>query len=160
MPKIILTILLCAPLAAFASPAVTIDLTLPEMDVDPYHKPFVVAWLETPRREGVTTIEVWYDQTDWLKDMRQWWRKLGRASGKTLDGVTGATRQPGRYQIVWHGKDVNGEPVPAGEYLLSLEAAREEGGRSYLRQLITLGQPGSYTLDANPELGPVTITVH
>lgn len=31
-----------------------IELTLPDLDVQPYHRPYVAVWLETPERKHVT----------------------------------------------------------------------------------------------------------
>ena len=54
----------------------------------------------------VTNLAVWYqlDKRDdkgeqWLKDMRQWWRRSGRSASMPLDGVSGATQQPGVHSV-------------------------------------------------------------
>lgn len=143
-----------------AGVSVEITVELPKLDVDPYHKPYVAVWLETPNRKGVTTIAVWHGKDTWLKDMRQWWRKLGRAGKETLDGISGASRKPGVYTIQWDGKDSAGNAVPNGEYLLNVEASREEGGRSYSRQKIQLGSEQVHVLKADLELGEITIKVN
>src|SRR5690606_33055924 len=54
-----------------------IQIEIPAIDASPYHRPYVAIWLETTEREGVETIAVWHEQEEWLRDMRQWWRKLG-----------------------------------------------------------------------------------
>ena len=50
----------------------------------------------------VTTLALWYDLDNpkdegdkWLKDIRQWWRRVGRDVEVPIDGVTSATRAPG-----------------------------------------------------------------
>lgn len=162
------TILLGASLQA---QAVTMDISLtqPTIKASPYHKPYVAVWLETPERQGVTTIMLWYQTHDegqksdkgkkWLKDLRQWWRKLGRDDSKAglVDGYSGATRLPKTYQLTWDGKDATGKPVPLGEYWINVEAAREDGGRSFVRETINLSQAGKVTLKADQEIGPVTV---
>lgn len=133
-----------------------IDVTIPELDVNPYHKPYVAVWLETPKRQYVTTITLWADDMEWYKDLRQWWRKASR-SKQSFDGVTGATKKPGNYQITWSGKDANGKTVPAGSYLLNIEASREEGGREFIKSKITIDQQGHVSVIGKRELGQISI---
>lgn len=125
--------------AAQETPVVSIHFTLPKLDVSPYHRPYVAVWLETPKRRYVTTIALWADDAEWHKDLRQWWRRASR-SPASFDSVTGATRRPDAHQIHWQGRDLNNEIVPGGEYLLNIEVVREEGGRDFIRQPITLNQ--------------------
>ena len=140
---------------------VEINFTLPALDASPYHRPYVAVWIETGERKGVHTIAVWHEQEEWLRDMRQWWRKLGRSNPQAYDSVTGATRKPGDYQLLWNGKTNDGTSVPAGEYYLNLEAAREEGGRDFVRQKIVLGSDSTqaFNLEGEKELGKITIKV-
>lgn len=146
--------------SANAKSSVVVTLTVPKLDVDPYHKPYIAVWVETPSREGIITLAVWHEKDTWLKDIRQWWRKLGRAAEENLDGVSGATRKPGTYTVEWDGKDQQGNPLPAGEYLINVEASREEGGRSYARENIQLGQSSRQVVAADNELGEIIIEVN
>lgn len=134
---------------------IDIQVEIPTLKVDPYHRPFVAAWIETPKRKGVATITVMYDDAEWLKDLRQWWRKQGRRM-KDVDGVSSATRKPGPHQIQW-----DASKLPDGEYLLCLEAAREAGGREFIRIPIQLGNDKAQTLQAqgNNELGNITVLI-
>lgn len=146
--------------SASADSDVLITVEVPELNVDPYHKPYVAIWVETPKRKGLATLAVWHGKDTWLKDMRQWWRKLGRAGEEPLDGVSGATRKPGVYTISWNGKDNQGQALPAGEYLINIEASREEGGRSYVRQKIQLGSDQTFVIEPDLELGKITVQVN
>jgi hypothetical protein len=162
MKTFFLTMLLSlSPLLAQAE-SINIDLTLPTLEVSPYHRPYVAVWLETTDRRGIETIAAWYEKDDWLKDMRQWWRKLGKSNPKRYDAVSGATRKPGKHHIQWTVIDSQGKPIPKGEYYLCLEAAREAGGRDFLRQKITLGnrETQTYSLNGDIELGEINITIH
>lgn len=137
-------------------PEVKIDIEIPDLKVSPYHRPYVAIWLETESREGVTTIAVWHEKDEWLKDLRQWWRKCGRYEG--VDGVSGATRKPGQYSLTWDGKNPAGESIQPGTYYLNFESAREEGGREFLRQKIELrGGPQSFEIQGTSELGLVKV---
>ena len=52
--------------------------------------------------------------------------------------VARPTREPGKYDVIWDGKDDQGKPVARGEYTLSIEAAREHGTYQIIRQAIQL----------------------
>ena len=85
-------ILTTASLSAAAAPALAADLSvsieLPRINSAAYHRPYVAVWIEKPDQSAVQTLAVWYhpgsrnsqgDGTDWLRDLRAWWRKGGRA---------------------------------------------------------------------------------
>ncbi|WP_415891112.1 DUF2271 domain-containing protein [Neptuniibacter sp. SY11_33] len=137
-----------------------IELTIPQIATSKYQRPFVAVWVEQKgQRKAVSTISVWFDDKKWLKDIRRWWRKAGRY-GQAVDGVTGATRAPGGYTLKWDGTDNQGKELPEGEYTLYLEAVREHGDRTLLKQKIALGKGQQvYKLDAGAELGPVNISI-
>ncbi len=151
-------VLLCS--TSHAESVLEITLEVPEIDAEPYHRPYIAIWLETPEREAINTLSVWHEKDTWLKDMRQWWRKLGRSGKENLDGISGATRKPGSYTIAWDGLDSDGKKVSQQELLLNIESVREEGGRSYLRQAITIGKKATIQLDKDNEVGPIQIKVY
>jgi hypothetical protein len=135
-----------------------IELTLPDLDVQPYHRPYVAVWLETPERKHVTTVALWVEKAEWFKDLRQWWRKAGK-SDANFDGVTGATKRPSTYTINWNGTDLDGKAVTAGKYLLNLEVVREEGGRDYTRVELDLNKDGKITIDGTNEFSQSFVTI-
>ena len=135
-----------------------IELTIPELQVNPYHKPYVAIWLEQENRQYVTTIALWADDMEWYKDLRQWWRKAGR-SQLPFDSATGATKKPGTYQIDWSGKDNQGKSVPAGTYYLKIEASREEGGREFVKTKVHIDKKNQLTLAGSKELGQINIQI-
>ena len=98
-----------APAVASAAD-LTVNVTVPRINSGSYHRPYVAVWIETPDQNAVRTLAVWYQQTrnaegdgkDWLKDMRTWWRKGGRAMALPADGVSGATRAPGQHTRLVH----------------------------------------------------------
>jgi hypothetical protein len=150
--------LLVAGLLAAPAGAASVSITIPQLKVAEYHRPYVAAWLEPAAGGDAQTLLVWYDVkktgaepgTKWLADLRSWWRKGGRSLKLPADGISGTTRAPGAYQI----------PLPAnlkaGAYILHVEAARETGGRELVSVPINLpAASGSGTGKA--ELGSVTI---
>ena len=122
---------LLASLVATPATAGTVTITLPRVAIAEYKKPYVVGWIEPAGGGAAHTLFVWYDVkkvgreagTKWLNDLRSWWRKGGRSMKLPADGVSGATRGPGSYKV---NLPTN---LPAGQYILSVEAAREHGGR-------------------------------
>ncbi|MCY1228064.1 hypothetical protein D9M68_917410 [compost metagenome] len=91
--------------------------------------------------------------------MRQWWRKAGRDLSMPADGISGATRAPGEHTVSFRdGKNPLGK-LPAGDYQLVVEAAREVGGRELVRVPFTWPPQSAQTARArgDHELGGVTV---
>ena len=137
-------VLLPVTLSAVVGPAMAADVKLtvgiPRLNVAEYHRPYVAMWLERPDQSFVGNIAVWYDLklkdnegTKWLKDMRQWWRRIGRELKMPVDGLSSATRAPGEHQVVVDPQKAPLAGLAPGEYHLVVEAAREVGGREILR---------------------------
>lgn len=163
--KLCLALVLMCSYLNFASAeqfTLSIEVEVPDIKAEPYHRPYIAVWLETPKRKGVHTFAFWAEQEDWYKDLRQWWRKIGRKKSPQYDAVTGATRKPGRYQLSWQGQLSTGQQLPAGDYVLHFESVREQGSREYLRQKVSLatGEKQQYHLSGNTELGQITIAIH
>lgn len=151
---------LCFPLLStplLSAPALAADLSiklsLPQLDVAAYHRPYVAMWIEGADQSVVANLTVWYDLkkkenggSKWLPDVRQWWRKSGRDLQMPLDGVTGATRGPGEHSLDFTSAKAPLDKLPAGEYQLVVEAAREAGGREVVRVPFTwAAKPGKTT---------------
>jgi len=157
--------LMAAPAAA-ADLAVSVEI--PRLSVAEYHNPYVAIWIEKPDQTAVKTLAVWYDVKlknqegeTWLKDMRQWWRRAGRAMTLPADGVSGATRAPGRHQVTFSGGKPPLGTLPAGSYNVVVEAAREVGGREMVRIPFQWPPkaPASGKAAGESELGAVTLTL-
>lgn len=151
--------------------AQTLDLTIaiPRLTVAEYHRPYVAIWLEkagtAPR-----TIAVWYDfdlkgnegaGTKWLRDMRQWWRAVGRTMSFPADGVTGATKAPGTHKVSFVGGRGGMPTLSGGDYTLVIEAAREVGGREVVKIPFTWNGSKAVTARAagKSELGAVIVNL-
>lgn len=160
---------LSIPMAAFAADlALTVEI--PRLEVAEYHRPYVAIWVEKPDQSFAGNLAVWYDLkmrnkegTKWLKDMRSWWRKSGRELDMPVDGLSGATRAPG-VQTLSFGASSALQSLPAGEYHLVVEAAREVGGRELVRVPFTWPGKGAVKaatskVSGEQELGAVSVTV-
>ncbi|NYE23235.1 DUF2271 domain-containing protein [Pigmentiphaga litoralis] len=118
----------------------TVKVEIPRLNVAEYHRPYVAVWIEGPDQTVASNLAVWYDMklkenegTKWLKDMRQWWRRTGRELTMPVDGVSGATRAAGEHRLTFTEGKAPMARLPAGQYQLVVEAAREVGGRELLR---------------------------
>ncbi|CAN7283426.1 DUF2271 domain-containing protein [Brevundimonas sp. LjRoot202] len=152
---------------AAATPAFAADLTvsveIPRLSVAAYHRPYVAVWIERPDNTAVRTLAVWYEVAntaegkDWLKDMRTWWRRGGRSLALPADGVSSATKAPGRHTVTVRGARLSN--LPAGDYVMVVEAARELGGRESVRIPFRWGAPNTARAAGSNELGAVSVTV-
>lgn len=145
-----------------------VNVELPELGVAEYHKPYVAIWIEDSSNKAVADLAVLYDLKmknkegeDWLKDMRQWWRKSGRSLTMPVDGVSGATKGPGKHQFDFVMGQSPLTQLAAGEYKLRVEAAREVGGRELINIPFTWPVNEITTLNAQgeSELGAIEITL-
>ncbi len=161
-----------AMLAAMSLPLqaadVSVSVELPKLNVAEYHKPYVAVWIEDISNAVVSNLAVWYDYEmrnnegeKWLKDMRQWWRRIGRTLDMPVDGVTGATKGPGQYDLNFTAGKAQLAQLPAGDYRLQVEAAREVGGRELVSIPFTWPQKKGVTLNAqgSAELGAVALSI-
>ena len=156
-----------AALATISAPAMAADLTvsveIPRLSVAAYHRPYVAVWIERPDQTAVRTLAVWYEVSntaegkDWLKDMRTWWRRGGRAMTMPADGISSATKAPGRHAVTVSGARLSN--LPAGDYVMVVEAARELGGREAVRVPFRWGAANTGRASGSNELGAVSVTV-
>lgn len=117
-----------------------VKVEVPRLNVAEYHRPYLSVWVERPDQSVAATLAVWYDVKKkdkegekWLKDLRQWWRRAGRDLQMPVDGVSGATRAAGEHQLSFGDAKGPLAKLPAGDYLLMVEAAREVGGREVVK---------------------------
>ena len=166
--KLRYSIALSLPLASATAMAADLALKLdvPQLNVAEYHRPYIAAWLENADQKVVANIAVLYDTkkkdnagTKWLKDMRQWWRKSGRELTMPMDGVSGATKAPGELTLNIPKGAL--DKLPAGQYTVLVEAAREAGGREVVK--VPLAWPpksaANVTGQGKEELGAVVVQV-
>lgn len=142
----------------------TVTVEIPRISSASYHRPYVAMWIEQADQTAVQTLAVWYDTKlpngegkDWLKDLRTWWRKGGRAMTLPADGVSGATRAPGRQTVTIPAARLRN--LPAGQYNLVVEAARELGGREAVRVPFRWGGANTGRAAGTTELGAVSVAV-
>jgi hypothetical protein len=146
----------------------TVKFELPQLNVAEYHKPYVAIWIERADQGVANTLAVLYDVkkrdnagTKWVKDLRTWWRKAGRDVTLPMDGVSGATRTAGVQTLTFPAARAGLDKLPAGDYRLVIEAAREAGGRELVRVPFTWQPNGKVAASAagKEELGTVSVAI-
>lgn len=159
-------VLLLSP--ALQAGSLDLSIEIPRLQVAEYHRPYVAVWLENERNEA-TQLAVWYDVgmkdnggLEWLKDMRQWWRRGGRTLELPIDGLSGATRAPGVHTLSFSTDDAPLADLPAGEYRLRVEGAREVGGRELLEIPFSwpLQQVQTFEVNGSDELGRINLSIN
>ncbi|MFL9814581.1 DUF2271 domain-containing protein [Stutzerimonas sp. VN223-3] len=164
---------LLLPLTLISAPIMAADLQvsveIPRLQVAEYHRPYVALWLERPDQSHVADLAVWYDVKlkdeegeKWLKDLRQWWRRSGRSLDLPVDGVSAATRAVGSHELNFDDSKAPLKDLPAGEYRLVVEAAREVGGRELLRVPFSWPpqEKQSHRAQGESELGNISLTLN
>lgn len=136
---------------------VSIALELPAIGGGRYRRPYVAVWIEDANGKPVRTIDVWGNSPKYTKDLTDWWKFA--KDNPTVRALTRATRNPGKYTLVWDGKDDAKKPLPQGTYTVKVEVHREHG--KHLRQSgkIECGaEKAEVKLAKNDESGEVVVT--
>ena len=168
--KLSRSLALTLPLASSWAMAadLSVKFELPQLNVAEYHKPYVAVWIERADQSVANTLAVLYDVkkrdnggTKWVKDLRTWWRKAGRDVTLPLDGVSGATRAAGVQALTFPAARAGLDQLPAGDYKLVIEAAREAGGRELVRVPFHWQPNGkaNATASGKEELGTVSLAI-
>lgn len=126
-----------------------------------YHRPYVAVWVEDGNGRPVRTLSLWVQTNGrgprYFHELRRWFgasRDTQDAGGPDLVAtVSSATRLPGRYTVIWNGRDDRGRVVDQGTYRILLEAAREHGSYQLMQQEMALGaEPKAADLGSNEEI--------
>ncbi|MBS1719041.1 MAG: DUF2271 domain-containing protein [Armatimonadetes bacterium] len=125
----------------------SIDLEIASQEGFRVHRPYVAVYIEDAQGRPVRTIGLWVQTSRrgprWIPDLRRWFR--GESSRKEADGgdlvqtVSSATREAGKYNLVWDGKNDKGKAVEQGEYTVYIEAAREHGTYQLISKTVKIG---------------------
>lgn len=146
----------------------SLTVAIPRLDVSEYHRPYLAAWIEGADGRAIANLAVWYDVkkrdnegVKWLKDMRQWWRRIGRETDLPLDGVSGATRPAGEHTLRFDTAVSPFADLKPGTYEIVVEAAREVGDREVVRLPLAWPQTGPAHAETRGklELGTVSVSL-
>ena len=137
---------------------VTVSLELPKIaGGGRYRKPYVAIWIENTDEKIVRTVTVWGNKPRWLPELTGWW-KLAKGDQDFVKTITKATRNPGKYDVVWDGKDDKGNPLPRGTYTIKVEVHREHGKHLYQSgKIVCEGEIATDTFEKNAESEAVVV---
>jgi thiamine biosynthesis lipoprotein ApbE len=147
---------------------VDFEINKPPGGDGPYRRPYIAIWVEDAKGFAVRNLVLWLSQGgsgpfQWLPELRRWYRaekarKLVAKSDMVMT-ISRPTRPPGRYSVIWDGKDDQGKLVPDGPYTLFIDAAREHGTYQTLRKSMDLtGKPFVEELKGNVEVKSATVS--
>ena len=146
---------------------VNFEINQPEAPPGRYRRPFVAVWVEDTNGAQVRTLTLWVSMGgsgpfQWLPDLKRWYQAeedRKRAENKDIFfTVARPTRQPGKYSVIWDGKDNHGKQLDAGEYTIHVEAAREHGTYQSIRKHVALSdKPFREDLKGNVEIKSASI---
>jgi thiamine biosynthesis lipoprotein len=135
---------------------VKVKLELPAMG-GRYRRPYVAVWVEDADGKPVRTVTVWGSNQRWISTLSGWW-KVGKEDKALVKAVTRATRQPGKYEVVWDGKDDAGKALPQGTYTIKVEVHREHGKDvTQTGKLECKAEAVKLTLEKNAETEETTV---
>lgn len=130
-----------------------------------FHNPYIAVWLEDASGALVRTVSLWYKAAEakYTQELRRWYTddraRIAKGGADTRTTISGPTRVPGSYSVVWDGKTDTGTQAPQGAYFVCIEAAREQGPYELIRDSITLGTAGlTKALTPNGELSAAAVT--
>jgi FAD:protein FMN transferase len=146
---------------------VNLEINRPQADAGRYRRPYVVVWVEDSEGKSVRTVSLWVSSGgagpfQWIPDLKRWYaadeERKRHDDRELVLTVARPTRQPGKYRVIWDGKDDSKRPLPAGEYTVSIEAAREHGTYQVIRKKVTIGdRPFTEELKGNVEIRAASI---
>jgi FAD:protein FMN transferase len=146
---------------------VNFEINHPEAEKGRYRRPYVAVWIEDGEGKQVRTLALWVSlggsgPFQWLPDLKRWYksdedRKLAEKKDIFFT-ISRPTRPPGKYKLIWDGKDNHGTQLGGGEYTIFIEAAREHGTYQSIRRQVSLSnKPFSEDLKGNVEIRSASI---
>lgn len=130
-----------------------------------YRRPYIAVWIEDKDDLAIRTLALWLQKDNpgprWHRDLRRWYRADQERQLvddiDLIETISAATRPPGKYKIVWDGKDDSGKLVPTGKYRLFVEVAREHGTYQLMQHELNLdGKPFDFSMDGNVEIKSIS----
>jgi thiamine biosynthesis lipoprotein len=145
---------------------VKLEINHPNTGKRRYQRPYLAVWVEDKKGSSVRTLTLWVQSTKhgsrWIPDLKHWYRsdqaRRGVEDTDLVATIARPTRAPGKYDIIWDGKDDQGKPVGAGEYTLYIEAAREHGTYQSIQQALRIDdRPFVKELKGNVEVKAASV---
>lgn len=147
---------------------VDFEINRPDATGGRYRRPYVAVWVENEAGFPIRNLILWVSQGgsgpfQWLPDLKRWYvadqsRKKTADKTEMVLTISRPTRPPGKYSVVWNGKDDHGKAVSPGAYTICIDAAREHGTSQSIRIPVTLNaKPFSTSAKGNVEIKSASI---
>jgi thiamine biosynthesis lipoprotein ApbE len=147
--------------------AVNFEINRPPATGRGYRRPYVAIWVEDKNGAVVRNLELMVSYGgagpyQWVPEMKRWFQsdQARKKLDKTdmIQTMSRPTRPPGKYSVVWDGKDDHGKPLDRGEYTIFIDAAREHGTYQNMRKKVALAEtPFVEELPGNVEIKAASI---
>ncbi len=126
-----------------------------------FRRQYVAIWVEDKEGFPVRTLTLW-GRGRWVADLKRWSQKdqARRLVDETnlRETISRPTRPPGKYEVIWDGKDNHGKRLDPGEYSIYIEAAREHGTYQSIHTQVNLaGKAFAEELKGNVEIRSASI---
>jgi len=112
----------------------------------------IAVWIEDTKGKHICTLfATRYTATGGYAkrpvSLSEWTAKfnLSNASKEEVDAVSGATPQSGKQNFVWNCKDQSGKEVPAGSYVVRMEANILDADKMFFAGEIKIGGEAQQT---------------
>jgi hypothetical protein len=117
----------------------------------------VAVWAETASGTLARVLAFWANKAKFYSELSIFWNIASR-DPNLLYSTARATREPGKYQLVWNGLDDARKPVPPGTYRIVVETNQEHGAYAKQAGTIVCGStPASVTLPATANFDAVSV---
>lgn len=135
----------------------SVDFDIAQPTGGRYHRPYVAVWIEDSAGHPIRTLLLWVNNTGrgprYIKELRRWFGVESANAQQIISSVSSATRQSGKYNVVWNGRDDAGKVVDQGTYRVLIEAAREHGSYGVIQQDLAMAtSPKAMDLQGNEEI--------
>jgi thiamine biosynthesis lipoprotein len=120
-------------------------------------RPYVAVWIETTSGALVRVLAFWANKAKYYPELSGFWSVASRDQS-LLYSTARATREPGKYQLLWDGLDDAHKPAPPGTYRIVVETNQEHGVYAKQTGTIVCGNaPASVTLPATANFEAVSV---
>ncbi len=146
---------------------VSVDFEIAAQDGFRARRPYVAVFVEDKAGKIVKTLNIFVQTSRrgprWIPDLRRWYRddqdRLRTPGAQDLiSTVSSATRMPGKYNVIWNGKDDSNKLVDQGDYTIYVEAAREHGSYQLMKAVVNAGvKPATVIVEGNLEIKGATV---
>ena len=138
----------------------TLEYNIPNFRGRDYERPYLSIWVSDASCRPIKNLLILGTDDQWARTNSVWWSRVGRRTVVPVSNVTRPTRQPGKYDLAWDGRDDDGNIIMQGNFVLMVEASREHGGHTYLSIPFSLEEGVSdYQLKGEDELGDLRLSV-